>query len=147
MDVMVPMMVDLLQQTGSGETPNELREIVLDYVGRTTGKETIYQMMELAGHIQRRRRHAGGTDLSTRECTWTGSGTHIENRIKELKSGDALFRKVSGPRIESLARCPERAGIHACTWRAAPITRMSSLRPNCSAFTITSRAYTAHKMI
>ena len=35
MEVMVPMMVDLLQRTGSGETPDELREIVLDYVGRT----------------------------------------------------------------------------------------------------------------
>src|SRR5215207_3535185 len=54
MDVMVPMMVELLLETRSGETAEQLRELVLDIVGRTTGKETIYQMMELADHITRR---------------------------------------------------------------------------------------------
>src|ERR687890_690365 len=53
-DVMVPMMVDLLLKTNSGESAAQLREIVLEFVGRLTGKETIYQMMALADHIRER---------------------------------------------------------------------------------------------
>ena len=53
-DVMVPMMVDLLAQTESSESPEQLRQIVLDYVGRLTGKETIYQMMALSDHLRAR---------------------------------------------------------------------------------------------
>jgi phosphoglycolate phosphatase len=101
MDVMVPMMVDLLQQTGSGETPGELREIVLDYVGRTTGKETIYQMMELAGHIQRR----GGTPeepIVYKRMYLDRLWDHIENRVKELKSGDASPEKYLVPGSKAL---------------------------------------------
>ena len=80
MDVMVPMMVDLLQQTAP-ERHRTIARVVLDYVGRTTGKETIYQMMELAGHIHgeaalRRNR------LSIKECTWTGSGATLKTASK-----------------------------------------------------------------
>ena len=53
MDVMVPMMVDLLQTTGSGETTEELRETGAR-IRRAdlTGKETIYQMMAFADHLR-----------------------------------------------------------------------------------------------
>jgi phosphoglycolate phosphatase len=88
MDVMVPMMVDLLLETRSGESAEQLREIVLDYVGRTTGKETIYQMMELAGHISRR----GGTPeapLVYKKMYLDRLWVHIEDRIKALRSGNA----------------------------------------------------------
>ena len=86
MDVMVPMMVDLLQTTGSGETSEELRETVLEYVGRLTGKETIYQMMEFAGHVQKR----GGTPLDPikykkmyLDLLWV----RIRDRVESLRSG------------------------------------------------------------
>ena len=63
MDVMAPMMVDLsLKQTGRVSRRNNLRELVLDDIGRTTGKETIYQMMEFADNIRRRGVASGGTD-------------------------------------------------------------------------------------
>ncbi|MBY0375456.1 MAG: HAD family hydrolase, partial [Bryobacteraceae bacterium] len=38
--VMVPMMVEGLKSLGTGETEEQLRAIVDDYVGRLTGKET-----------------------------------------------------------------------------------------------------------
>lgn len=86
MDVMVPMMVDLLLETGSGESAEQFREIVLDTVGRTTGKETIYQMMELADHLRKR----GAEPLEPHaykrmylDRLWT----HIEHRINDLQSG------------------------------------------------------------
>src|ERR1700690_59923 len=53
-DVMVPMMVEILVDLKSGESEAELRSIVEDFVWRLTGKETIYQMMEFAGHVTNR---------------------------------------------------------------------------------------------
>src|ERR1700676_123472 len=54
MDVMVPMMVEILAELKTGETEEQLRAIVEDFVWRLTGKETIYQMMALAGAIEAR---------------------------------------------------------------------------------------------
>jgi phosphoglycolate phosphatase len=88
MDVMTPMMVELLRQTESGESIDELRELVLDGIGRTTGKETIYQMMELAENIRRR----GGIPeepLVYKRMYLDRLWTHIEHRIQALRSGDA----------------------------------------------------------
>ena len=56
-DVMVPMMVETLAGLGSGESEEDLTALVEEYVGRLTGRQTIYQMIEFAGHIRAR----GGT--------------------------------------------------------------------------------------
>src|SRR5215210_4590041 len=53
-DVMVPMMVELLAETRSGESEAELTSIVADYVWRLNGKQTIYQMIELADQVGKR---------------------------------------------------------------------------------------------
>jgi phosphoglycolate phosphatase len=53
-EIMVPQMVGLLAQLKTGETEAELRKIVEEFVARLTGKETIYQMMELAEQIRLR---------------------------------------------------------------------------------------------
>src|SRR5512142_2678527 len=54
MDVMVPMMVEILAETRSGETEEQLRTVVEDFVWRLTGKQTMYQMIELAEQVTRR---------------------------------------------------------------------------------------------
>lgn len=54
LDVMIPMMVDLLVQTNTGEREDDLRALVEDFVGRLTGKQTMYQMIELAEQIRTR---------------------------------------------------------------------------------------------
>src|SRR5678810_937147 len=54
MDVMVPMMVQILQDLKTGETERELRAIVEEFVGRLTGKQTMYQMIELADNVKAR---------------------------------------------------------------------------------------------
>ena len=56
-DVMVPQMVGILAELKTGETEEELKKLVEEFVARLTGKETIYQMMELAEQIRLR----GGT--------------------------------------------------------------------------------------
>ena len=57
-NVMVPMMVDvLLAETTTRETREELERVVVEFVDRLTGKQTIYQMIQLCEEIQKR----GGT--------------------------------------------------------------------------------------
>jgi phosphoglycolate phosphatase len=59
MQVMVPMMVEVLAELRTGETEDELRTVIEDFVWRLTGRETIYQMIELAEQVKLR----GGTPL------------------------------------------------------------------------------------
>jgi phosphoglycolate phosphatase-like HAD superfamily hydrolase len=52
--VMVPMMVEILAGLKTGEAEEDLRAGVLDYVTQLTGKQTIYQMIELAEQVRKR---------------------------------------------------------------------------------------------
>lgn len=88
MDVMVPMMVELLAETKSGESEAELTKVVEDFVGRLTGKQTMYQMIELADQIASR----GGTPRDPLEyknmyldLLWD----RIKDRVEALKNGQA----------------------------------------------------------
>ncbi len=53
-EVMVPMMVGTLQELKTGESEGELRALVEDFVARLTGKQTMYQMIELARQVELR---------------------------------------------------------------------------------------------
>src|SRR5512145_2920093 len=55
--VMIPMMVEELRRTGTGETEAELSTAVEEFVMRLNGRQTIYQMIQLADEVRRR----GGT--------------------------------------------------------------------------------------
>jgi phosphoglycolate phosphatase len=88
MNVMVPMMIEILATCGTGETEDELRLVVEDFVWRLTGQETVYQMIELADQVRKR----GGTPRDPLaykhqylELLWT----RIRDRIEALRSGDA----------------------------------------------------------
>ncbi len=52
--VMIPMMVDELAALNTGETRERLAAHVEEFVMRLTGKQTIYQMMQLAEEVRRR---------------------------------------------------------------------------------------------
>jgi len=104
-DVMIPMMVEILVELKTGESESELRAIVDDFVWRLTGKETIYQMMEFADHVAKR----GGKALPPLEYKkmyldrlWV----LIHNRVEDLQAGRAepLQYLVPGARalLESL---------------------------------------------
>lgn len=53
-EVMVPMAVEFLLETGTAESEAELAAVADDFVARLTGKQTIYQMLELARQIELR---------------------------------------------------------------------------------------------
>jgi beta-phosphoglucomutase-like phosphatase (HAD superfamily) len=55
-DVMIPMMVDILVATGSGERRDELGELVEEFVMQLNGRQTIYQMIQLADEVRQRGR-------------------------------------------------------------------------------------------
>lgn len=54
MNVMVPMMVEVLRATGTREPPESLEQLAREFVMELTGKQTIYQMMRLAEEVCKR---------------------------------------------------------------------------------------------
>ncbi len=55
--IMIPMMVEILLSTPRHENLEEIEQVVRAYVAKTTGKQTIYQMIRLAEEVELR----GGT--------------------------------------------------------------------------------------
>lgn len=85
--VMVPMMVEYLLETNSGENEEELTKIVEGYVGHLTGRQTIYQMMELADQVKKR----GGTPKEPLEYKHEYLDrlmVKIEGKREGLRSGE-----------------------------------------------------------
>jgi len=89
MSVMVPMMVEVLAELRTGESEEELRRIVEDFVWRLTGQETVYQMIELAEQVK-----------------WRG-GTPLDPLVYKRRYLD-LLSEVIGDRVEALRtrNCP-----------------------------------------
>ncbi|HMC10801.1 MAG TPA: HAD family hydrolase [Pirellulaceae bacterium] len=54
--LMVPMMVETLAATGTGESPDELTAIVEEFVTRLTGQPTMQQMLALCDEVEKRGR-------------------------------------------------------------------------------------------
>lgn len=101
MEVMGPMMVELLAETRSGESEGELKAVVDEFVGRLTGKQTIYQMIELADNIAKR----GGTPkdpLVYKKMYLDLLWTRIEHRINELRQGHCSPEKYLVPGSRAL---------------------------------------------
>ncbi len=86
--VMVPMMVEYLQETGTDETADQLTEYCSEFVMELTGKQTIYQMIRLAEEVSRR----GGTPREPQEYKEDYHQRlmrQIESRRENLRSGAA----------------------------------------------------------
>ena len=88
MNVMVPMMVEILADLRTGESEEQLRGLVEEFVWRLTGKETIYQMIAFAEAVQAR----GGKALDPLvykkmylDLLWQ----KIEKRVEALRTGQA----------------------------------------------------------
>jgi phosphoglycolate phosphatase len=88
MNVMVPMMVEVLADLKTGESEEQLRTLVEEFVWRLTGKETIYQMIAFAEAVEAR----GGKPLEPLaykkmylDLLWV----KIESRVEALRKGQA----------------------------------------------------------
>ncbi len=56
--IMIPMMIEILMQTPDHEDKETITAIVRDFVTRLTGKQTIFQMIQLAEEVKKRRGNA-----------------------------------------------------------------------------------------
>ena len=109
-DVMVPMMLEILAELNTGEGEAALREEVEEFVGRLTGKQTIYQMMALAEAVAKR----GGTPKDPLDykkqyldLLWEG----IKDRVAELERGDASPEKYLVPGAIELLEALQAKGL------------------------------------
>jgi phosphoglycolate phosphatase-like HAD superfamily hydrolase len=85
-EVMVPMMVDVLQATGTDESPQALHKLAYDFVMQLNGKQTIYQMIRLAEEVAKR----GGEARDPVEYKWLyleRLWAKIRGRVEGLKAG------------------------------------------------------------
>ena len=86
-DTMIPMMVEVLQrETDTRESPEQLARHVESFVMRLNGKQTIYQMIQLAEEVRSR----GGSPRDPleykaeyHERLWE----HVAERIERVRSG------------------------------------------------------------
>ena len=108
--IMVPMMVELLAECKSGESEAELRAAVEEFVGRLTGKQTIYQTIELAENIERR----GGTPedpLVYKKMYLDRLHRAIEGRLAELRSGHVEPDRYMVPGARRLLEALRERGL------------------------------------
>ncbi len=86
-NVMVPMMVECLQtETDTTETREQLETLVVEFVDRLTGKQTIYQMIQLGEEVEKR----GGTPkppLAYKDEYNRRLLPVVEQRIADLAAG------------------------------------------------------------
>ena len=85
-EVMVPMMVEQLQATGTAESAEELSQVALKFIMELNGKQTIYQMMRLADEITQR----GGSPqppLEYKHMYHERLMKRIHSRREELRTG------------------------------------------------------------
>jgi phosphoglycolate phosphatase len=110
LDVMVPMMVEILLDLKTGESESELQSVVTEFVWRLTGKETIYQMMAFAEHVSRR----GGKALEPLEykkmyldLLWVKIG----GRVEELRKGQVSPEQYLVPGARGLLERLKERGL------------------------------------
>ncbi len=80
MDVMVPLMVEVLAATGTEEPRERLAAVARDFITELTGKQTIYQMIRLAEEVRKR------------------GGTPEEPNVYKNAYHDRLMERIAGRR-------------------------------------------------
>jgi len=94
--VMIPMMVQVLRETSTTETDAELHEKVEEFVMRLNGRQTIYQMIQLADEVAKR----GGTPLEPLDYKHRYHDLLMErigDRLTALESGQATADQWTVP--------------------------------------------------
>src|SRR5207302_1575134 len=108
--VMIPMMVGVLRETGTSETEDELTTAVEDFVMRLNGRQTIYQMIQLADEVRRR----GGKPaepLTYKHCYHDLLMRRIQGRLNALETGTANPEEWTVPGSRALLENLRRRGL------------------------------------
>ena len=109
-EIMVPMMVETLGECNTGETEAQLTRIVADFVDRLTGKQTIYQMIQLSEEVLKR----GGAPPDPVACKHRYHerlNGHIRGRIHGLRSNAVAAEDLMVPKSLDLLRNLQCRGL------------------------------------
>ncbi len=109
-EIMVPMMVETLGECNTGETEAQLTHIVADFVDRLTGKQTIYQMIQLSEEVLKR----GGAPPDPVACKHRYHerlNGHIRGRIHGLRSNAVAAEDLMVPKSLDLLRNLQCRGL------------------------------------
>src|SRR3954471_21535377 len=108
--VMIPMMVAVLRQTGTAETEAGLAASVEEFVMRLNGRQTIYQMIQLAEEVRRRGGRPRGP-LEDKHPHHDLLMARIEGRLAALASGAATAEEWTVPGSHALLEGLRRRGL------------------------------------
>jgi phosphoglycolate phosphatase len=107
---MIPMMVDVLAETGTTESRDTLHEKVEEFVMRLNGRQTIYQMMQLADEVKARGgapREALDYKRQYHDLLWQQVGA----RIEAVTSGKMTPEQASVPGAHRLLTALQKRGL------------------------------------
>src|SRR5204863_2954378 len=108
--VMIPMMVGILRESGTPEGEAELSAAVEEFVMRLNGRQTIYQMIQLAEEVRSR----GGQPLEPLAYKHRYHELlmrRIEGRIADLEAGRATPEQWTVPGSHALLDGLRRRGV------------------------------------
>jgi phosphoglycolate phosphatase len=108
--VMIPMMVAVLRATGTQESDAELTRAVEEFVRRLNGRQTIYQMMQLADEVAKR----GGTPLEPLAYKHRYHDLlmeRIRGRLADLQAGTVKPEDWTVPGAHALLDALRRRGL------------------------------------
>jgi phosphoglycolate phosphatase-like HAD superfamily hydrolase len=109
-DVMAPMMVEILLDLKTGEAEAELDSLVREFIWRTTGKETIYQMMDFADQVRKRGGQAR-EPLEYKKMYLDRLWVKIRGRIDDLKQGRVSPEQYMVPGARALLESLRERGL------------------------------------
>lgn len=109
-DIMIPMMVEILEKTPKQEGHDSIKRVVTEFVTRLTGKQTIFQMMQLCEEISFR----GGQPedpLVYKKMYNDRLNGHIHSRLTDLQSGRLNPAEMMVPGVMKWLQILEIRGI------------------------------------
>ena len=95
-NIMIPMGVEFIKETGTDETDEEIKVIVDEFVLRLTGKQTIYQMIALVDEIEKRGGKAKEA-LEYKHIYLDRLWERIKHRVEGLKAGEISVEEFLMP--------------------------------------------------
>jgi len=109
-EVMIPMMVEILAATGTAESRSALSEHVEEFVMQLNGRQTIYQMIQLAEEVTKR----GGKPLEPlqykhryHDLLWQQVG----GRVESVRNGAVPAEEMTVPGCRAFLERLRNAGI------------------------------------
>jgi phosphoglycolate phosphatase len=108
--IMIPMMVEILQDTPHHESVQELTAIVTEFVTRLTGKQTIYQMIQLGEEVRQR----AGVPLPPLEYKWLylqRLEERIRDRVTGLEAGQLTAEELMVPGVVPMLESLRSLGV------------------------------------